>query len=68
MAILYSLVAMKNGGSNMAEKRVFFRFSNKDYQLMGGAAKILSVLGKSKGAGLHNFQHGFAAQPCCNKK
>ena len=70
IAVLHGHVAMKNGGFNMAEKgkRVIFRFFNKDYQLMVGAAKILSVLGESKDASLHNFQHGLAALPCCNKK
>ena len=34
---------------------------------MVGAAKILSVLGESKDASLHNFQHGLAASPCCNE-
>ena len=46
----------------------FLRFFNKDYQLMVEAAKILFVLGESKDAGLHNFQHGLAAKPCCNEK
>ena len=51
-----------------SENEQFFRFFNKDYQLLVGAAKILSVLGESKDAGLHNFQHGLAASPCCNEK
>ena len=34
---------------------------------MVGAAKILSVLGESKDASLHNFQHGLAASPYCNE-
>ena len=39
----------------------FFRFFNKDYHLMVRAAKIFSVLGESKDASFHNFQHGLAA-------
>ena len=39
----------------------FLDFFNNDYQLMVGAAKIFSVLGESKDAGVINFQHG----PCC---
>ena len=35
---------------------------------MVGTAKILSVLGESKDASLHNFQHGLAASPCWNEK
>ena len=50
-----------------SENKQFFRFFNRDYQLMVGAAKILSVLGESKDASLHNFQHGLAASPCCNE-
>ena len=50
------------------ENKQLFRFFNKDYQLIVGAAKILSVLGESKDASLHNFQHGLAASPCCNEK
>ena len=54
----------------MAEKRkqAIFRFFNKDYQLMVGAAKILPVLGESKDASLHSFQHGLAASTSCNEK
>ena len=50
------------------EKEQFFRFFNKDYQLIVGAAKILSVLCESKDASFHNFQHGLATLPCCNEK
>ena len=50
------------------ENEHFFRFFNKDYQLIVGAAKILFVLGESKDASLHNFQHGLAVLPCCNEK
>ena len=32
------------------------------------AAKIFSVLGESKDASFHNFQHGLAASLCCNEK
>ena len=49
------------------ENEQFFRFFNKDYQLIVGAAKILSVLGERKDASLHNFQHGPVALPCCNE-
>ena len=70
IAVLHGHVAMKNGGYNMAESKneQFFRFFNKDYQLILGAAKIFSVLGESKDASLHNFYHGLAALPCCNEK
>ena len=50
------------------ENEQFFRFFNKDYQLIVRAAKILSVLGESKDVSLHNFLHGLAALPCCNEK
>ena len=50
-----------------SENEQFFRFFNRAYQLMVGAAKILSVLGESKDASLHNFQHGLAASPYCNE-
>ena len=50
------------------ENEQIFRLINKDYQLMVGAAKLLSVLGEGKDAGLHNFQHGLAAKLCCNEK
>ena len=43
------------------ENEQIFRFFNNDYQLMVGAAKIFSVLGESKDAGVINFQHGLAA-------
>ena len=43
------------------ENEKIFRFFNNDYQLMVGAAKIFSVLGESKDAGVINFQHGLAA-------
>ena len=35
---------------------------------MVGAAKLFSVLGESKDAGVINIQHGLAALPCCNEK
>ena len=50
------------------KKFTHFGLFNKDYQLMIGAAKILSALGESKDRSLHNFQHGLAASPCCNEK
>ena len=50
------------------ENEQFFRFFNKDYQLIVGAAKILSVLSESKDTSLHNFQHGLATLPCCYEK
>ena len=31
-------------------------------------ANIFSVLGESKDASFHNFQHGLAASLCCNEK
>ena len=70
IAVLHGHVTMRNGRFNMAEKRNkhFFKLFNKDYQLMAGAAKILSVLVEIKDASLHNFQHGLAASPCCNEK
>ena len=43
------------------ENEQIFLFFNNDYQLMVEAAKILSVLGASKDAGIINFQHGLAA-------
>ena len=43
------------------ENKQIFRFFNNDYQLMVGAAKIFSVLGESKDAGVIKFQHGLAA-------
>ena len=51
-----------------SENEQFFRFFNKDYQLMVEADKILSVVGERKDAGLQNFQHSLAASPCCNEK
>ena len=70
IAVLHGHVAMKMADSiwPKSENKQFFRFFNKDYQLMVGAAKILSVLGESKDASLHNFEHGLAAPPCCNEK
>ena len=50
-----------------SENEQFFRFFNKDYQLVVGVAKILSALGESKDASLHNFQHDLAAKPCSMK-
>ena len=50
------------------ENEQIFRFFNNDYQLMVGAAKMFSVLGESKDAGVIMFQHGLAASPCCNEK
>ena len=38
------------------ENEQIFRFFNNDYQLMVGAAKIFSVLGESKDAGVIDFQ------------
>ena len=35
---------------------------------MARAAEIFSVLGESKDASFHNFQHGLAASLCCNEK
>ena len=43
------------------ENEQIFRYFNNDYQLMVGAAKIFSVLGESKDAGVINFQRGLAA-------
>ena len=62
IAILHGHVAMKNSGFNMAEKgnEQIFRYFNNEYQLMVEAAKIFSVLGESKDAGVINFQHGLA--------
>ena len=70
IAVLHGHVAMKMADSiwPKSENEQFFRLFNKDYQPMVGAAKILSVLGESKDASLHNFQHGLAASPCCNEK
>ena len=70
IAVLHGHVAMKNGGSiwPKRENKQFFRFFNKDYQLIVRAAKILSVLGESKDVSLHNFLYGLAALPCCNDK
>ena len=35
---------------------------------MGGAAKIVSFLDKTNGAGLHYFQDCRTPQPCCKEK
>ena len=35
---------------------------------MGGAAKIVSFLDKTNGAGLHYFQDCCTPQPCCKEK
>ena len=51
-----------------SENEQFFRFFNKDYQLMVEADKILSVVGERKDAGLQNFQHSLAASQCSNEK
>ena len=63
IAILHGHVAMKNGGFKWPrrENEQIFRFFSNDYQLMVGAAKIFSVLGESKDAGVINFQHALAA-------
>ena len=66
--MLHSHVAKKNGGFNMAEKRVYFYTFKHRPSVNGGAAKILSFLGKNRAAGLHDFQNGTAVQPCCNGK
>ena len=42
------------------ENEQIFRFFNNDYQLMVGTAKMFSVLGESKDAGVINFQHSLA--------
>ena len=63
IAIPHGHVAMKMVDSiwPKRENEQFFRFFNKDYQLMVGAAKIFSVSGKGKDAGVISFQHGLAA-------
>ena len=51
-----------------SDKQVYFYNFKHRPSVNGGAAKILSFLGKNRAAGLHDFQNGTAVQPCCNEK
>ena len=66
-----TFVVTQYGRSNMADKEnvsEFLRFQSQILSKWGGAAKIVSFLDKTNGAGLHYLQDCRTPQPYCKEK